>query len=98
MNLSDMLVAISGEYGALGILLILVLLLVNGRIVPKGYVDDVKATNRALITALQHQSDSLKVLTESSKEALETSKATMKIITEVRKSSVGTSGDASNDM
>lgn len=96
MDIQAWIEAITGEAGALGILVILVFLLINGRIVSKEYVDDLKETNAVLIEALQEQSKSMDIISATGREALENSKTTLRILTEAR-NVTGVQGEDLND-
>lgn len=85
MDIQAIIEVVTGEAGALGILVILVFLLINGRIVSKEYVDDLKETNAVLIETLQQQSESMEVLSKTSAESLENSKTTLRILSEARR-------------
>lgn len=84
MDIEAIVNLVSGEAGALAILVILVFLLMNGKIVPKDYVDDLKETNKVLIQSLQEQSESLEIISATSVESLENSKTTLRILSEAR--------------
>lgn len=86
MSLDAIIDVVSGEAGALAILVILVFLLINGKIVSKDYVDDLKETNAVLIKTLQEQSESLDIISNTAVESLENSKTTLKILNEARNS------------
>lgn len=84
MDLKSIIDVVTGEAGALAILVILVFLLINGRIVSKEYVDDLKETNTVLIEALQNQAESMDILSKTAEESLENSRTTLKILNEAR--------------
>ena len=84
MDIQAIVDIVTGEAGALGILVILVFLLINGRIVSKEYVDDLKETNSVLIKTLQDQSESMEVISKTAVESLENSKTTLRILSEAR--------------
>ena len=84
MDIQAIVDIVTGEAGALGILVILVFLLINGRIVSKEYVDDLKETNSVLIKTLQDQAESIEVISKTSVESLENSKTTLRILSEAR--------------
>lgn len=84
MDLKSIIDVVTGEAGALAILVILVFLLINGRIVSKEYVDDLKETNTVLIEALQNQAESMDILSKTAEESLENSRTTLKILKEAR--------------
>ena len=84
MDLKSIIDVVTGEAGALAILVILVFLLINGRIVSKEYVDDLKETNTVLIEALQNQAESMDIHSKTAEESLENSRTTLKILNEAR--------------
>ena len=84
MDIQAIVDIVTGEAGALGILVILVFLLINGRIVSKEYVDDLKETNSVLIKTLQDQAESIEVISKTVVESLENSKTTLRILSEAR--------------
>ena len=84
MDIQAIIDVVTGEAGALGILVILVFLLINGRIVSKEYVDDLKETNSVLIKTLQDQAESMEVISKTTVESLENSKTTLRILSEAR--------------
>lgn len=84
MTFENIIDLVAGETGAIAILLFILFLLLNGKIVSKDYVDDLKSTNKLLIQSLQEQSDSIETLTETAVESLENSKTTLRILTEAR--------------
>ena len=84
MDIQAIVDIVTGEAGALGILVILVFLLINGRIVSKEYVDDLKETNSVLIKTLQDQAESMEVISKTAVESLENSKTTLRILSEAR--------------
>ena len=84
MDIQAIIDIVTGEAGALGILVILVFLLINGRIVSKEYVDDLKETNSVLIKTLQDQAESMEVISKTAVESLENSKTTLRILSEAR--------------
>lgn len=84
MTLDAIIDVVSGEAGALAVLVILVFLLINGKIVSKDYVDDLKETNKVLIKTLQEQSESMEIIANTAVESLENSKTTLRILTEAR--------------
>ena len=96
MDITTIIEAVTGEAGALSILVVLVFLLINGRIVSKEYVDDLKETNAALVEALQEQAESMKILTKTAEESAENSKTTLRILSEAR-SVTGVRGEAIDD-
>ena len=96
MDIQAVVDIVTGEAGALGILVILVFLLINGRIVSKDYVDDLKETQAVLIETLQQQSESMETLSKTAAESLENSKTTLRILSEVR-NATGVKGENIND-
>ena len=84
MDIQAIIDVVTGEAGALGILVILVFLLINGRIVSKEYVDDLKETNSVLIKTLQDQAESMEVISKTTVESLENSKTTLRILSKAR--------------
>lgn len=84
MDIQAIIDIVTGEAGALGILVILVFLLINGRVVSKEYVDDLKETNSVLIKTLQDQSESMEVISKTAVESLENSRTTLRILSEAR--------------
>ena len=84
MDIQAIIDIVTGEAGALGILVILVFLLINGRIASKEYVDDLKETNSVLIKTLQDQAESMEVISKTAVESLENSKTTLRILSEAR--------------
>ena len=84
MDIQAIVDIVTGEAGALGILVILVFLLINGRIVSKEYVDDLKETNSVLIKTLQDQAESMEVISKTAVESLENSKTTLRILSGAR--------------
>lgn len=84
MDIQAIIDIVTGEAGALGILVILVFLLINGRVVSKEYVDDLKETNSVLIKTLQDQAESMEVISKTAIESLENSKTTLRILSEAR--------------
>ena len=96
MDIQAVVDIVTGEAGALGILVILVFLLINGRIVSKDYVDDLKETQAVLIETLQQQSESMETLSKTSAEALENSKTTLRILSEAR-NATGVKGENIHD-
>ena len=84
MDIQAIIDIVTGEAGALGTLVILVFLLINGRIVSKEYVDDLKETNSVLIKTLQDQAESMEVISKTTVESLENSKTTLRILSEAR--------------
>ena len=96
MDIQAVVDIVTGEAGALGILVILVFLLINGRIVSKDYVDDLKETQAVLIETLQQQSESMETLSKTAAESLENSKTTLRILNEAR-NATGVKGENIND-
>ena len=96
MDIQAIVDIVTGEAGALGILVILVFLLINGRIVSKDYVDDLKETQAVLIETLQQQSESMETLSKTAAESLENSKTTLRILNEAR-NATGVKGENIND-
>ena len=96
MDIQAVVDIVTGEAGALGILVILVFLLINGRIVSKDYVDDLKETQAVLMETLQQQSESMETLSKTSAEALENSKTTLRILSEAR-NATGVKGENIHD-
>lgn len=92
MDIKTIIDVVTGEAGALAILVIMVFLLINGRIVSKEYVDDLKETNTVLIETLQHQAESMDILSKTAEESLENSRTTLKILSEAR-TATGVKGD-----
>ena len=84
MSLQGIIEIVTGEAGALGILVILVFLLMRGSLVPKDYVSDLKENNMVLTETLQQQSESLEVLSKATEESLENSKVILKILSQAR--------------
>lgn len=75
---------ITGEAGVFGVLVLLITLLLNGRLVPKDYVNDIKEENTLLKKTLTEQTDSINTLVKSADESLENSRTTLKILSAVR--------------
>ena len=92
MDIQEIIHIVTGEAGALGVLVILVFLLINGRVVSKEYVDDLKETNSVLIKTLQDQAESMEVISKTAVESLENSKTTLRILSEAR-NSTGVKGE-----
>ena len=86
MSLDSIVDLISGETGVIALLVIVVLYLVNGKVFPKSYVEDLKTTNDTLIKSLSEQAESLDIISATSVESLENSRVTLRILNEARKS------------
>lgn len=86
MSLEGIVDMISGEAGVIAILVLIVLYLVNGKVFPKSYVEDLKSTNETLIKSLSEQAESLDIISATSVESLENSRVTLRILNEARKS------------
>ena len=86
MSLDAIVDLISGETGVIALLILIVLYLVNGKVFPKSYVEDLKTTNDTLIKSLSEQAESLDIISATSVESLENSRVTLRILNEVRKS------------
>lgn len=87
MSLDSIVGLISGEAGVIVLLILIVLYLVNGKVFPKSYVEDLKTTNDTLIKSLSEQAESLDIISATSVESLENSRVTLRILNEARKSS-----------
>ena len=86
MSLDAIVDLISGETGVIALLILVVLYLVNGKVFPKSYVEDLKTTNETLIKSLSEQAESLNIISATSVESLENSRVTLRILNEARKS------------
>lgn len=93
MSLDAFLDAISGETGVIALLAIALLYLVNGKVYPKMYVEDLKATNETLIESLKELTESQEIIAATSVESLENSRTTLRILEEARKNT-GVKGEA----
>ena len=85
MSLDAIVDLISGETGVIALLILIVLYLVNGKVFPKSYVEDLKSTNDTLIKSLSEQAESLDIISATSVESLENSRVTIRILNEARK-------------
>lgn len=96
MTFESFLETITGESGVIVLLFLIVMFLVNGKVYPKSYVEDLKNTNNTLIKSLSEQSKSLDIISATSVEALENSRVTLKILTEARRAT-GVKGEELDD-
>lgn len=86
MELSQLIETISGEGGVIALLAMFLVFLLNGKVLPKTYVDDLKETNKALVQTTAEQAKSLDMLARTAEESLENSKTALRILSEARKS------------
>ena len=84
MEWSAFLDALTGETGVIALLLFSILLLLNGKILPKDYVNDLKQTNKELSDLNKEQGKSLEILSKTSQESLELSRTILKIVQDAR--------------
>lgn len=99
MEWSAFLDALTGETGVIALLLFSILMFLNGKILPKDYVNDLKQTNKELSDLNKEQGKSLEILSKTSQESLELSRTILKIVQDAR-SRVGdehSSRDSSSD-
>lgn len=96
MELQPIIEVVTGEAGAIALLLIMLFLFINGKVVPRGYIEDLKESNSTLMETLKEQSKSLDVISQTTVESLENSKITLRIIRETR-SQTGIFGDEDED-
>lgn len=87
---------IQGEGGVIVLLSLAIVFIMNGKVLPKSYVDDLRETNKLNSAALDEQSKSLETLSRTSAEALENSYTSLKILTEIRRQT-GVEGDETSD-
>lgn len=93
MSLDAFLDVISGETGVIALLAIALLYLVNGKVYPKMYVEDLKTTNETLIASLKELTESQEIIAATSVESLENSRTTLRILEEARKTT-GVKGES----
>lgn len=96
MELSQLIESISGEGGVIALLAMFVVFLINGKVLPKSYVDDLKETNKTLIETTSEQAKSLDILARTTEESLENSRTALRILSEARKST-GVEGEDVSD-
>lgn len=85
MSLDSLIDIISGETGVIALLVIALLYLVNGKVYPKMYVEDLKSTNDTLIKSIKELTESQGIIAATSVESLENSRTTLRILEEARK-------------
>jgi hypothetical protein len=92
MSLDALIDVISGETGVIALLVFALLYLVNGKVYPKMYVEDLKQTNKTLVDSIKELTESQEIIAATSVEALENSRTTLRILEEARRRT-GVKGD-----